>query len=168
MDQKKKFNENLLQIEQQHLNLLGQEWKERELQREREMQEKLDVMKGLEDELRKELEKLEAERKEMDEKKRSLQSDRDKVDLEKRNVKNEKIAVIDKLKQQIRDKDGQLSLKSSEVELLTKRVKTLESESRRPLKSFKPNNSNKSKMDEDLLAELSQVIRIHDRIIFIN
>ena len=168
MDQKKKFNENLLQIEQQHLNLLGQEWKERELQREREMQEKLAVMKGLEDELRKELEKLEAERKEMDEKKRSLQSDRDKVDLEKRNVKNEKIAVIDKLKQQIRDKDGQLSLKSSEVELLTKRVKTLESESRRPLKSFKPNNSNKSKMDEDLLAELSQVIRIHDRIIFIN
>merc|ERR1719150_2131399 len=121
------------------------------------MQEKLGVMKGLEDELRKELEKLEAERKEMDEKKRSLQSDRDKVDLEKRNVKNEKIAVIDKLKQQIRDKDGQLSLKSSEVELLSKRVKTLEAESRRPFKASKTNSSDKSKRDEDLLAELSQL-----------
>ena len=27
-EQKKKFNENLLNIEAQHLNLLGQEWKE--------------------------------------------------------------------------------------------------------------------------------------------
>ena len=83
MDQKKKFNENLLQIEQQHLNLLGKEWKERELEREGIVQEKLAVMKGLEEELRKELEKIEAERREVEEKKKTLQIEKDNVETEK-------------------------------------------------------------------------------------
>merc|ERR1719232_2214887 len=100
-EQKKKFNENLLEIEQNHLNMLGQEWKEREVEREQEMQTKLGVMKGLEEELKRELEKIEAERREMDEKRRVLKSDQDILENEKRNVKTERLAVVDRLKQQV-------------------------------------------------------------------
>ena len=159
MEQKKKFNENLLDIEQQHLNLLGQEWKEREKVRQHEMEEKLAVMKGLEDELRKELEKIETERREFEEKRKNLLIEHDKLDQEKRNVKNEKLAIVDKLKQQIRDKDTQLSVKDSEIEILTKKVKLLETESKRPppISRLKSTSSDKSKKDENLASELSQV-----------
>ena len=159
MEQKKKFNENLLQIEQQHLNLLGKEWKERETERESIMQEKLAVMKGLEEELRKELEKIEAERREVDERKKTLQMEKDNVDVEKRNVKNEKLVIVDKLKQQIRDKDVQLSVKDSEIDLLSKKVKLLETESRRPpVRSLKSASNDKTAKNDELLNELNQVI----------
>ena len=158
MDQKKKFNENLLQIEQQHLNLLGKEWKEREMEREGIVQEKLAVMKGLEEELRKELEKIEAERREVEEKTKTLQIEKDNVETEKRNVKNEKLMIVDKLKQQIRDKDVQLSVKDSEIELLSKKVKLLESESKRPfMRPIKSASSDKSSKNEELMNELAQV-----------
>ena len=120
------------------------------------MQEELSVMKGLEDELRKELEKIEVERKEMEDLKRSLQLERDKIDLEKKNIKNEKGTVIDRLKNQLREKDSHLSTKDSEIELLSKKCKLLENESKRPprLKSI---STEKSKLDESLLAELNQL-----------
>jgi len=156
LDQKKRFNDNLLQIEQQHLNLLGQEWKEREIERQNTVQEKLTVMKGLEDELRKELEKLEVERKEMEELKRSLLLERDQIDLEKKNIKHEKGAVVDRLKQQLREKDSKLSAKDSEIELLSKKCKLLENESKRPPR-LKSASMEKSKLDENLLTELNQL-----------
>ena len=155
-DQKKKFNENLLEIEQNHLNMLGQEWKEREVEREQEMQTKLSVMKNLEEELRQELEKIEAERKEMDETRRALKSDQDKVESEKRSVKTERLAVVDRLKQQIRDKDQQIAVKDSELDLLSKKVKTLEADSRRT-RFTKSGSNERSRKDEEIMAELNQV-----------
>ena len=155
-EQKKKFNENLLEIEQNHLNMLGQEWKEREVEREQEVQTKLGVMKNLEEELKRELEKIEAERKEMDETRRGLKSDQDALENEKRNVKTERLAVVDRLKQQIRERDQQISAKDSELDLLSKKVKALESESRRS-KLTKGGSNEKSRRDEETMAELNQV-----------
>jgi len=157
MNQKKKFNENLLQIEAQHLNMLGQEWKEREVEREKIVQEKLTMMQGLENELRKELEKIESERKEIEEKTKALKIDRENVETEKRNLKNQKLAIIDRLKQQLREKDGLLTIKDSEIEILNKKVKLLESEARRPPpRSARTSSSSadKSKRDEEMKTEL--------------
>ena len=155
-EQKKKFNENLLEIEQNHLNMLGQEWKEREVEREQEMQTKLGVMKSLEEELKRELEKIEAERKEMDETRRVLKSDQDVLENEKRNVKTERLAVVDRLKQQVRERDQQISTKDSEIDLLSKKVKVLESESRRS-KLTKGGSNERSRREEEVTTELNQV-----------
>ena len=155
MSQKKKFNENLLQIEAQHLNMLGQEWKEREIEREKTVQEKMNVIKGLEDELRKELEKIESERKELEEKTKTLQSDKDNVEAEKRNLKTQRVAMVDRLKQQVKERDAQLNIKDTEIEMLSKRVKLLEVESRRPPpRSTRNSSTEKSKKEEELRVEL--------------
>ena len=155
-EQKKKFNENLLEIERNHLNMLGQEWKEREVEREQEMQTKMGVMKSLEEELKRELEKIEAERKEMEETRRGLKNDQDVVENEKRSLKTERLAVVDRLKQQVRERDQQISMKDSEIDQLSKKVKVLESESRRS-KLTKGGSNERSRRDEETLAELNQV-----------
>ena len=159
-EQKKKFNENLLEIERSHLNMLGQEWKEREVEREQEMQTKMGVMKSLEEELKRELEKIEAERKEMDETRRVLKNDQDVVENDKRSLKTEKLAVVDRLKQQVRERDQQISAKDSEIDQLSKKVKALESESRRS-KLTKGGSNERSRRDEETLAELNQVYNLN-------
>ena len=145
--QKKNFNENLLNIEAQHLNLLGQEWKEREVEREREAQEKMAVMRSLEEELRQELEKIEIERKEMNEKSRAL-------DTEKSNLKNNKLNVIERLKHQLKEKETEILMKSSEIDLLTQKVKHLETETSRKL-TRKPSTQERQKSED--MPELNQV-----------
>merc|ERR1712098_287380 len=65
LNQMRKFNDSLVQIEAQHLTLLGNEWKEREREREKVMQEKMESLKVLEQDLRQELDKIEVERKEV-------------------------------------------------------------------------------------------------------
>ena len=160
-EQKKKFNENLLEIEQSHLNMLGQEWKEREVEREQEMQTKLGTMKNLEEELKRELEKIEAERKEMDEMRRVLKDEQDAVENEKRSIKTEKLALVDRLKQQIRDRDLKISSKDSDIDLLSKKVKLLESESRRS-KLTKSGSSERSGRVEEAIAELNKVSFVLD------
>ena len=62
MDQKKKFNDSLVQVEVQHLSLLGKEWREREKEREKVAQEQAEKIKDLEQELRQELEKMEVQK----------------------------------------------------------------------------------------------------------
>ena len=160
-EQKKKFNENLLEIEQSHLNMLGQEWKEREVEREQEMQTKLSTMKNLEEELKRELEKIEAERKGMDEMRRVLKDGLDAVENEKRSIKTEKLALVDRLKQQIRDRDLKISSKDSDIDLLSKKVKLLESESRRS-KLTKSGSSERSGRVEEAIAELNKVSFVLD------
>ena len=145
--QKKNFNENLLNIEAQHLNLLGQEWKEREVEREREAQEKMAVMRSLEEELRQELEKIEIERKEMNEKSRTLET-------EKSNLKNNKLTVIERLKHQLKEKETEILMKSSEIDLLTQKVKHLETETSRKL-TRKPSTQERQKSED--MPELNQV-----------
>ena len=155
-EQKKKFNENLLEIEQSHLNMLGQEWKDRQVEREQEMQTKLGTMKNLEEELKHELEKIEAERKEMDEMRRVLKNEQDAVENEKRSMKTERMAIVDRLKQQIRERDLKISSKDSDIDLLSKKVKLLESESRRS-KLTKGGSNERSGRVEEAVAELNKV-----------
>ena len=155
-EQKKKFNENLLEIEQSHLNMLGQEWKERQVEREQEIQTKLSTMKNLEEELKHELEKIEAERKEMDEMRRVLKNEQDAVENEKRSMKTERLAIVDRLKQQIRERDLKISSKDSDIDLLSKKVKLLESESRRS-KLTKGGSNERSGRVEEAVAELNKV-----------
>ena len=160
-EQKKKFNENLLNIEAQHLNLLGQEWKEREVEREKVAQEKMAVMKALEEELRQELEKIEIERREMKEKSKGLEDEKVNIETEKTNVKNNKVAVIDRLKNQVREKETEISMKNSEISLLSQKVKFLETEaSRKTIRRTSSGSAQEKQRSEDSLAlapELNQV-----------
>jgi chromosome segregation ATPase len=116
MDQKKRFNDSLVQVEVQHLTLLGKEWRERE----RVVQEKMETLKDLEQELRQELEKVEVVRREMEEKNRSVEVEREKVEREKLDLKTEKVALVERLRQQVREKDAEIAVKTSEIEMLTK------------------------------------------------
>lgn len=161
-EQKKKFNENLLNIEAQHLNLLGQEWKERELEREREAQEKMAVMKSLEEELRQELEKIEIERRELAEKSKALEAEKLNIDTEKNNVKNNKVTVIDRLKNQVREKETEISMKNSEISLLSQKVKYLETEANRKIirRTSSGSAQEKQRSDDTVAMELNQVKRI--------
>ena len=158
-EQKKKFNENLLNIEAQHLNLLGQEWKEREVEREKVAQEKMAVMKALEEELRQELEKIEIERREMKEKSKGLEDEKVNIETEKTNVKNNKVAVIDRLKNQVREKETEISMKNSEISLLSQKVKFLETEaSRKTIRRTSSGSAQEKQRPEDSLTpELNQV-----------
>ena len=155
-EQKKKFNENLLNIEAQHLNLLGQEWKEREVEREREAQDKMVVMKALEEELRQELEKIEIERRELAVKSKALEAEKLNIETEKTNGKNNRMAANDRLKQQVREKETEISLKNSEISLLSQKVKYLETEASR--KIIRRTSSGSAQEKQDTLAlELNQV-----------
>ena len=168
-EQKKKFNENLLSIEAQHLNLLGQEWKERELERERAAQEKMDEMKSLEQELRQELEKIEIERKEINEKNKTLEIEKMTLDTEKSNLKSNKASIIDKLKMQIREKETEISFKNSEIEMLTQRVKRMETEASRNLMRKPSSSSSQERLRSEDMAELSQVSEnasVYDNILY--
>ena len=83
MEQKKKFNDSLVQVEVKHLTLLGKEWREREKERERVTQEQSETIKVLEQELRLELEKMEVQKREMYESKRSVAIEREKLERER-------------------------------------------------------------------------------------
>ena len=154
-EQKKKFNENLLNIEAQHLNLLGQEWKERELEREREAQDRMAVMKTLEEELRQELEKIEIERRDLAERSKALEAEKLSLETEKTTGKNNKVTAIDRLKQQVREKENEISMRNSEMSLLTQKVKYLETEANR--KIIRRTSSGSAQEKQDTALELNQV-----------
>ena len=78
------------------------------------------------------------------------------MENEKRSLKTERLAVVDRLKQQVRERDQQISVKDSEIDQLSKKVKVLESESRRS-KLTKGGSNERSRRDEETLAELNQV-----------
>ena len=155
-EQKKKFNENLLNIEAQHLNLLGQEWKEREVEREREAQDKMAVMKALEEELRQELEKIEIERRELAVKSKALEAEKLNIESEKTSGKNNRVAANDRLKNQVREKEAEISMKNSEISLLSQKVKYLETEANRKIIRRTSSGSGQEKQ-ETLALELNQV-----------
>ena len=164
-EQKKKFNENLLNIEAQHLNLLGQEWKEREVEREREAQEKMAVMKTLEEELRQELGKIEIERRELAERSKALEAEKLNIDTEKTTGKNNRVAAMERLKHQVREKETEISLKNSEISLLAQKVKHLETEANR--KVIRRTSSGSAQEKQDSLApELNQVRGINSKLFF--
>eukprot|EP00092_Neocalanus_flemingeri_P040884 GFUD01044507.1.p1 GENE.GFUD01044507.1~~GFUD01044507.1.p1 ORF type:complete len:946 (+),score=340.11 GFUD01044507.1:101-2938(+) len=153
MDQKKQFNESLVQVEVQHLTLLGKEWREREKEREKVVQEKMDTMKVLEQELRGELEKMEVERREMDEKKRSVENEWEKIEREKLDLKNEKIALVERLKQQLREKEAEVAIKTSEIEMLTNKLEV----TRGDVEKRNAEKSAGSRKDSEIVAELAQL-----------
>ena len=155
-EQKKKFNENLLNIEAQHLNLLGQEWKEREVEREREAQDKMAVMKALEEELRQELEKIEIERRELAVKSKALEAEKLNIESEKTSGKNNRVAANDRLKNQVREKEAEISMKNSEISLLSQKVKYLETEANRKIIRRTSSGSGQEKQ-ETLALEFNQV-----------
>ena len=129
LNQMRKFNDSLVQIEAQHLTLLGNEWKEREREREKVMQEKMESLKVLEQHLRQELDKIEVERKEVQERRKNLDIEKLSIERDKEDIKKEKTSSMEKLRQQLREKDAEIAVKNSEIEVLTKRVGCLEEES---------------------------------------
>ena len=118
-DQKKKFNDSLVQVEVQHLTLLGKEWREREKERERIVQEKMETLKVLEQELRQELEKMEVQKREMEESQRRVEIEQEKIKFD---LKNEKVVLVERLRQQVREKDAEVAVKASEIDVLTKKI----------------------------------------------
>merc|ERR1719228_1655141 len=153
MDQKKKFNDSLVQVEVQHLSLLGKEWREREKEREKVAQEQAEKIKGLEYELRQELEKMEVQKREMDEAKRSNDIEREKIEREKLDLKNEKVVIVEKLRQQVKEKDAVIAIKSSEIESLIKKVDASRLELEKGMLEKNASRMN----DNELKAELAQL-----------
>merc|ERR1712179_721038 len=153
MDQKKKFNDSLVQVEVQHLSLLGKEWREREKEREKVAQEQAEKIKDLEQELRQELEKMEVQKREMDEAKRSNDIEREKIEREKLDLKNEKVVLVEKLRQQVKEKDAVIAIKSSEIESLIKKLDA----SRLELKKGMLEKNTSRMIDNELKAELAQL-----------
>jgi len=153
MDQKKKFNDSLVQVEVQHLSLLGKEWREREKEREKLAQEQAEKIRDLEQELRRELEKMEVQKREMDEAKRSNDIEREKIGREKLDLKNEKVALVEKLRQQVKEKDAVIAVKSSEIDGLIKKLDG----SRLELEKGNLEKNASRMMDNELKAELAQL-----------
>ena len=153
MDQKKKFNDSLVQVEVQHLSLLGKEWREREKEREKLAQEQAEKIRDLEQELRRELEKMEVQKREMDEAKRSNDIEREKIGREKLDLKNEKVALVEKLRQQVKEKDAVIAVKSSEIDGLIKKLDA----SRLELEKGNLEKNASRMMDNELKAELAQL-----------
>jgi len=153
MDQKKKFNDSLVQVEVQHLTLLGKEWREREKDRERLAQEQAERIKVLEQELRQELEKMEVQKRELDEAKRATDIEKEKVEREKVELKNDKVVLVEKLRQQVREKDSVIAVKSSEIDSLTKKLDAARVELD---KGSLEKNASKM-IDNEMRAELAQL-----------
>jgi len=153
MEQKKQFNDSLVQVEVQHLTLLGKEWREREKERERVMQEKMETFKILEQELRLEIEKIEVERREMEERKRIVESEWEKIEREKLAVKNEKLSIVERLKLQLKEKEAEVSVKNSEINVLTNTL----GEATKETEKRKKDNCGESKKAGELVGELAQL-----------
>ena len=152
-DQKKKFNDSLVQVEVQHLTLLGKEWREREKERERVVQEKMETLKVLEQELRLELEKMEVQKREMEERQRRVEIEQEKVEREKLDLKNEKVVLVERLRQQLREKDAEVAVKASEIEVITKKLDAARVDADKRILEKKTNGQ----MDTTMKAELAQM-----------
>ena len=153
MEQKKKFNDSLVQVEVQHLTLLGKEWREREKERERVTQEQSETIKVLEQELRQELEKMEVQKREMDEGRRSVDNEREKLERERLDLTNEKGGFVEKLKQKMREKDAEVAVKTSEIDNLTKKLDAARVDEEK--RTFEKNAMRL--MDGETKAELAQL-----------
>merc|ERR1712142_537212 len=87
---------------------------------------------------------------EMDEARRKNDIEREKIEREKIEFKNEKVVIVEKLKQQVKEKDALVAIKSAEVESLMKKLDA----SRLELdKGTLEKNANKM-MDNEIKAEL--------------
>ena len=73
---------------------------------------------------------------------------------EKANLKNNKLTVIERLKHQLKEKETEILMKNSEIDLLTQKVKHLETETSRKL-TRKPSTQERQKSED--MPELNQV-----------
>ena len=153
-EQKKKFNASLVELEQQHLAVLGEEWRARQTELQAEIQAKLPSIHSLEQELRHQVETIEVERKQMEEQRKKFGKEREIIERDRMNLKNEKSLIIDKLKKQLQVKEDEIATKKLEVDSLKSK---LEAALRRHTLSLKRNStvaSSKDKKEEDTSARL--------------
>ena len=78
-EEMRRFKSNLAEVESEHLQLLGREWKEREVERESSLQESWQKIRKLEQELREEIDGARKERELLEESKKALEVERGQV-----------------------------------------------------------------------------------------
>ena len=110
----------------------------------------METLKVLEQELRQELEKMEVQKREMEESQRRVEIEQEKIKFD---LKNEKVVLVERLRQQVREKDAEVAVKASEIDVLTKKIDAARVDAD---KRILEKNTDRQ-MDTELKAELSQM-----------
>jgi len=150
-EQKKLFNQNLLKLESQHLDMLGREWKDREVDREKLHAEKLQSIKELEIELRKELKEMDVQRKALESSKNEIEKEKNNLKILEDQLKGEKGNVIDKVKLKLKESEALVASKCMEISALEKQVISLKDDLRKSEETKKTKKDKNEREFNELL-----------------
>ena len=152
-EEMRRFKSNLAEVESEHLQLLGREWKEREVERESSLQESWQKIRKLEQELREEIDGAKKERELLEACKKALEVERGEVLKERQELHGSKSNLISKLKSKIKDLEGEFETKVLEVDSLKKHLESTKKE----LEKKENAKSEKKSREESLLSEVLQL-----------
>ena len=152
-EERRKFKISLSKVESEHLQLLGREWKEREVERESSLQESWQKIRKLEQELREELDGVKKEKELLEENKKALEVERGELLKARQEVHGGKNNLISKLKSKIKDLESEFETKVLEVDSLKKHLES----NKKELEKKENSKSEKKSREESLLSEVMQL-----------
>ena len=152
-EETRRFKSNLAEVESEHLQLLGREWKEREVERERSLQESWQKIRSLEQELKEQIDEERKKKELSEETKKALDVDRAEVLKERQELYGNKSSHISKLKSKIKELEGEFETKVLEVDSLKKHLESTKKE----LEKKENGKSEKKSREENLLSEVVQL-----------
>ena len=152
-EEMRRFKRSLAEVESEHLQLLGREWKEREVERESSLQESWQKIRKLEQELREEIDGVRKERGNLEESKKALEVEKGEVLKVRQEVNGGKSNLISKLKSKIKELEGEFETKVLEVDSLKKHLESTKKE----LEKKENAKSEKKSREEGLLSEVMQL-----------
>ena len=152
-EEMRRFKSSLAEVESEHLQLLGREWKEREVERERSLQESWQKIRSLEQELKEQIDEERKKKELSEETKKALDVDRAEVLKERQELYGNKSSHISKLKSKIKELEGEFETKVLEVDSLKKHLESTKKE----LEKKENGKSEKKSREENLLSEVMQL-----------
>ena len=152
-EEMRRFKRSLAEVESEHLQLLGREWKEREVERESSLQESWQKIRKLEQELREEIDVVRKEREFLEEGKKALEVEKGEVLKVRQEVNGGKSNLISKLKSKIKELEGEFETKVLEIDSLKKHLESTKKE----LEKKENAKSEKKSREEGLLSEVMQL-----------
>ena len=152
-EEMRRFKSSLAEVESEHLQLLGREWKEREVERERSLQESWQKIRSLEQELKEQIDEERKKKELSEETKKALDVDRAEVLKERQELYGNKSSHISKLKSKIKELEGEFETKVLEVDSLKKHLDSTKKE----LEKKENGKSEKKSREDNLLSEVMQL-----------
>jgi len=152
-EETRRFKSNLAEVESEHLQMLGREWKEREVEREKSLAVSWQKIRSLEEELKEEIEEERKKKELWEETKKALDADRAEVHKERQELYGNKSSHISKLKSKIKELEGEFEIKVLEVDSLKKHLESTKKE----LEKKENGRSEKKSREENLLSEVMQL-----------